>query len=213
MVRPQDNLRLEVPHEHLDRYIKLIQEYVTLVPTELLFNIDKSGFSDWEERRPKGVLIPIEAQTTTLLYPTSRKIRYETLMCCVTGAGDAYSPLLVSAQPVAREVFQHQIRDGIDLQIEIAHSLYVTSDIFERYIDNVLILAVETNQELPGCARKPVILLCNNCSAHLSAPVLQKFACHGEVVIIYPPHTSHIFQVLDVLTLWTFETLEEIPNA
>jgi hypothetical protein len=52
----------------------------------------------------------------------------------------------MSAQPVAREVFQHQIRDGIDLQIEIVHSPYITSEIFERFLDSVLIPAVEANR-------------------------------------------------------------------
>jgi hypothetical protein len=46
VVRPQENVGLEVPHEYLDQYIRLIKEYVPLVPMELLFNIDESGFSD-----------------------------------------------------------------------------------------------------------------------------------------------------------------------
>jgi hypothetical protein len=111
----------------------------------------------------------------------------------------------MSAQPVAREAFQHQIRDGIDFQIEITHLPYVTSEIFERYIDNVLIPAVESNRELPSGAKKLEILFCDNCSAHMSAFVLQKLACHGILVITYPPHTSHMFQVLSVLRFGLFK--------
>jgi hypothetical protein len=58
---------------------------------------------------------------------------------------------------------------------------------------------VEANRELPGCAKKPAILFCENCSAHMPAPVLQNLACHAVPLITYPPHTSDIFQVLDVL--------------
>jgi hypothetical protein len=54
VIQPQENLRLEFPHEYLDRYIKLVQEYVLLILTELLFNIDESGFSDWEEHKPQA---------------------------------------------------------------------------------------------------------------------------------------------------------------
>jgi hypothetical protein len=74
VVRPQENLRLEVSHEHLDHPIKQLQEYVPLVPIELLFNLDENGFSDWEERKPKSVLIPLEGQATTIHYPTSGTI-------------------------------------------------------------------------------------------------------------------------------------------
>jgi hypothetical protein len=87
--RHQENVRLEVPDEYLDQYIRLITEYAPLVPTELLFNIDESGFSDWEEHKPKCVLIPTEARETTLHYPASWKIRHPTLVYCVTAAGDA----------------------------------------------------------------------------------------------------------------------------
>jgi hypothetical protein len=198
IVRPQENVRLEVPREHLERYINLMKEYVLLVPTELIFNIDESGFSDWEDRKSKSILIPIEARRTTLNYPVSRKIRQQTFVCCVTAVGDAYCALVLSAQPAARAVFQYQVREEIDLQIEIVPSPYATSVIFERYVDTVLIPAVEANRELPGCAEKPAIFFWDNSSSHISESILRKLACHG-VVITYPPHTSHVFQVLDVL--------------
>jgi hypothetical protein len=115
IVYPQENVRVEVPHGYLDQSSSLIKEYVPLVPTELLFNFDGSGFSDWKERKPKCVLIPTEAREMTLHYPASLKIRHQTLVCCVTAAGDAYCPLLVSSDPAARAVFEHRIRDGIQL--------------------------------------------------------------------------------------------------
>jgi hypothetical protein len=69
------------------------------------------------------------------------------IVCCVTAAGDAYHPLLVSSDPAAPAVFKHQIRDGIDLQIEISPLPYVNAEIFERHVDTVLIPAVEANQQ------------------------------------------------------------------
>jgi hypothetical protein len=131
VVLPQGNVTLEVPHEYLDQYIRLTKEYAPLVSTELFFNIDESRFSDWEERKPKCVLIPTKARETTLHNPASRKIRHQTLVCCVTAAENAYFPLLVSSEPAARAVFEHQIRDGIDLKIEIIPSPYVNAEIFE----------------------------------------------------------------------------------
>jgi hypothetical protein len=74
--RPQESLRLEVPHEYLDQYIRLIKQYVPLAPMELLHNIDEIGFCDWEKRKRNCVLTPTEARETTLHYPASRKIRH-----------------------------------------------------------------------------------------------------------------------------------------
>jgi hypothetical protein len=58
---------------------------------------------------------------------------------------------------------------------------------------------VVTRTELNGMVSKSAILFCDNWSAHCSEDVLKKLARHGTLVIIYPPHTSHLFQVLDVL--------------
>jgi hypothetical protein len=91
------------------------------------------------------------------------------------------------------------IRDGIDLQIEISPSPDVNAEIFERHIDTVLIPAVEANRQIPGCDKKPAILFCDNCSAHMSNSMLEKLARNGVLVLTCPPHTSHMFQVLDVL--------------
>jgi hypothetical protein len=86
-----------------------------------------------------------------LHYPASRKIRHQTLICCIAAAEDAYCLLLVSSEPAAQAAFEHQIRDGIDLQIEISPSPYVNAEIFEKYVDTVLIPAVEANRQFPGC--------------------------------------------------------------
>jgi hypothetical protein len=80
----------------------------------------------------------------------------------------------VSSDPAARAVFEHRIREGVDLQIEIDPSPYVNAEIFERYVDAVLIPAVEANRQLPGCDKKPAILFCDNCSAHMSNSTLEK---------------------------------------
>jgi hypothetical protein len=63
---------MEVPRHFLDGYLKLTKEYVPLVPSELIFNIDECGFSDWEERKEKPVIIPAEVQGTTLHYPINQ---------------------------------------------------------------------------------------------------------------------------------------------
>jgi hypothetical protein len=178
--RPQENVRFEVLHEYWDQYIRLIKECVPLVPTELLFNIDESSFSDWEERKQKCVLIPTEARETTLHYPANRKIRHQTLVCCVTVVGDAYCPLLVSSDLAARVVFEHQIRDGIDLQIENSPSPCIKAEIFERYVDTVLIPAVGANRQLPGCDKNRHFVLRQLFSSHVEFNVREVCTAWGS---------------------------------
>jgi hypothetical protein len=51
-------------------------------------------------------------------------------------------PSFVSSDPTARAVFEHQIRDGIDLQIEISPSPYVHAEIrriFQKISKEILV--------------------------------------------------------------------------
>jgi hypothetical protein len=61
VVSPKGQLRLQNPPGFLDDYIAIIQAYIPLIPTELIFNLDEIGLSDWEERKVKPVIVPSEA--------------------------------------------------------------------------------------------------------------------------------------------------------
>jgi hypothetical protein len=64
VVLPQEQLRLQIPRSFLDDYIRIIQTYIPLVPTELIFNLDETGLSDWEERKSTPVIVPSDATGT-----------------------------------------------------------------------------------------------------------------------------------------------------
>jgi hypothetical protein len=57
VARPQENPRLQIPRSYLDRYISLLHNLIRLSPAELIFNIDESRLSDWEERKEKDVIV------------------------------------------------------------------------------------------------------------------------------------------------------------
>jgi hypothetical protein len=118
-VVPQEQLRRRIPREYQNDYISLIKEYVPLVPGELIFNLDETGLSDWEERKTRPVIIPSHTSPSTLHYPIDRAISHHALLCCVSASGDAYSPLLIALHPKARRIFEKGIRENIHLKLEI----------------------------------------------------------------------------------------------
>jgi hypothetical protein len=56
MVSSHELSRLQTPRCHLQRYIDLLGKYMPLVPFELIFNLDETGLSDWEERKREPVI-------------------------------------------------------------------------------------------------------------------------------------------------------------
>jgi hypothetical protein len=111
-VSPEEYTRLHVPQIFLDQYMALTKEWIPLAPAELIFNLDECGFSDWEEWKPQPVLIPSRVRNIALHYPIDRGIRHQTLLCCITAAGDAYSPLLVSADGSVMQVLTQEYGMG-----------------------------------------------------------------------------------------------------
>jgi hypothetical protein len=87
---------------------------------------------------------------------------------------------------------------GVDLILERRHNPYMTAALFQQYVTTVLvpfINRVRTNDQLAG---KPAILLMDNCPFHTRPEVLTMLREHDIKVITFPPHTTRIFQALDV---------------
>jgi hypothetical protein len=158
----QEQLRLWISREYLSGYISLIKEYVPLVPAELIFNLDETGLSDWEERTTKPVIIQSHASSSILHYPIDRVIRHHTLLSCVSASGDAYSPLLIAPHPKARRIFEKGIRENFDLKLEIRQIPSVDAELFKQYIKELFLPTVAANWELPERVNKSAILFCDN---------------------------------------------------
>jgi hypothetical protein len=66
---PQRQVRPQGLRYHLEEYLLLIMETVPIAPVELMFNLDESGLSDWENQKSKPVLMPAIKENSTLHYP------------------------------------------------------------------------------------------------------------------------------------------------
>jgi hypothetical protein len=96
-------------------------------------------------------------------------------------------------------IFEHGVGEGIHLRVEISPSSYVSHALFEKHVGVVLIPAIESNRNLPGCEKKSTSSFGEKCGAYCSDDVLTKLAQKRVIVTVYPPHIPRILQVLDVL--------------
>jgi hypothetical protein len=55
----QESQRLEIPRCFLDQTLEWISQFVQGRPIELVSNLDEVGISEWEDRKPKKVIVPI----------------------------------------------------------------------------------------------------------------------------------------------------------
>ena len=95
---------------------------------------------------------------------------------------------------IGRKVFDLGIRLNIDMILQISNSYYVNKVIFNNFIEQV-----ENDRKFVGLKNNPAILFFDNCSSYLDEELLQILAQHMILVITYPSHASHVFQVLYML--------------
>jgi hypothetical protein len=121
VVVPQEALRGQIPQSDLDYILVLIKSWVRLVPAELIFSFDETGLSDWEERKPKPVLISTSVEKADLHDPLDRGIRHQTLPCCVSASRDAYCPLLLCPNPAALSICHTGCAMELTFESKVSH--------------------------------------------------------------------------------------------
>lgn len=199
VIEPIDDSRLKVPRKFLQDFLDLIENIISITPAELIYNIDETGLSDWEERKSKTVVVPTELAKNKLNYPIDRRNKHVTLVVTISAGGDAYFPMAITSDPTLDQIFDLGIRRDTDLILQVSNSSYVNKQIFNNHIINNFIPQVEIDRKFVNLMDNPAILFFDNCSSHLDEELLQTLAQHMIIVIAYPSHTSHVFQVLDLL--------------
>jgi hypothetical protein len=71
---PQEEPRLQVSRIFLDETSEGMKAAVHLRPSDLEFNLDEVGISDWDDHRPKRGVVPISAQGQTIHRGSARFI-------------------------------------------------------------------------------------------------------------------------------------------
>jgi hypothetical protein len=111
------------------------------------------------------------------------------------------TPFVVSSQindSVVERLKTEGFRMGVDLILERRQKPYMTAALFQQYVTTVLIQVINqagTNDQWAG---KPAILLMDNWSIHTKPEVLKMLREHDVKVITFPPHTTQVFQTLDL---------------
>lgn len=93
---PQEDLRLTIPRIYLEKHIENLKEFVQGTCSELLFNCDEVGLSAWEDRKILKVVVPKDVNKNNVYHSISRKMQHVTMLVCVSAAGDALTPMIIT---------------------------------------------------------------------------------------------------------------------
>jgi hypothetical protein len=121
-------------------------------------------------------------------------------------AGDVLMPLLViHRKTIDDAVWEEGWRDGQDFLIRSNDSSYVTHEIFKEYLTRVVVPYFLTTRESLHLGPLTGVLLCDNCASHVDDEIMSMLANHNIRVVTFPPHTTHLFPPLDLVTFAAFK--------
>jgi hypothetical protein len=205
---PQENPRLEVPRVFLEAAIEGFRDHVHHSCAELVFNLDEIGISEWEDRAVRRVIVPSAMRGQTIFHGIHRNLKHVSVVACISAAGEHMTPFFVCSQvndAVERRLKTAGFRMGVDLILKRRSKPYMNSQLFTEYISTVLLPYIDELRQNEEFANKAAVLLMDNCSIHVRSETLQMLADHQVKVITFPPHTSHIFQSLDLSLFGNFK--------
>ena len=99
----------------------------------------------------------------------------------------------------AFQIYETRVRKHTDIEIIVSNSAYVTTEIFHDYISNLLIPYVNIQRSIEPYGEEIAVLLMDNHPSHCSEDTLKLLAKNRILAISFPPHTSNISQMLDLM--------------
>jgi hypothetical protein len=104
---------------------------------DLVFNLDKVGISDLEDRKPKKVVAPITLAAHDIHHRISRNVKQISIVRCISAGGECLIPYVVTSQDSAalhRALEATGMQMGKHLILKQRAKPYVNADLFENYL-------------------------------------------------------------------------------
>ena len=195
-----DDARTKVDPKSIQYYIDEIEKASEGVVSSLFFNIDESGHSPSINDKNYSAIIPNAFKEAPCYYKIARNEKNITSLLCISLDGDFLPPgIILPRNTIPSLIDKTGIRDGKDVVLFGSDSSYINSMIFATYFSEVIIPEIVKRRINLDIGNSPALVLMDNCSAHLCDNV-QELALQFNVrLVTFPPHTSHLFQPLDLL--------------
>jgi hypothetical protein len=148
----------------------------------------------------------------TIHHGVSRTVKHISVIVCMPTAGASLLPYIVTSQnsPVVQEHLNKQgVCLGRDMILKFNRKPYINAGIFLDDIRTIFLPYIDMLRGLAVFAQEPAVLLMAHCSAHVRDDVIRILTEANVRIITSAPHTTQIFQVLD-LTL--FGVLKRRPR-
>jgi hypothetical protein len=78
--------------------MRYISEFVNGLLTELIFDLDEVGHSEWDDWTSKGVIVPKSMSAQKIHHKINRNLKHMSVIVCISAAGESLTPYIVTSQ-------------------------------------------------------------------------------------------------------------------
>jgi hypothetical protein len=147
------------------------------------------------------VIVPLSAREQTIRHTSNRGLKHVSIIACVSAGGESLTPYFVTSQdsPAVRQARnKRSVRRGTDFVLRHRATPYINAEIFDEYIRSVLLPNLNELQSLEGFPDEDAVLLIGDYPSHVGEHMLGLLRDAQVRVITWPPHTTKIFEELDL---------------
>ena len=207
---PQEDQRMLIPREFLKEHLILLYKVFHGRCAELVFNLDELGYSEWQSRSPKNVIVSTSIDPSNVYHSVKRSLTHMSLLVCISLAGDSLTPMLITKHPISEKFFEDGLRQDEDVSLRQRNPPYMSSELFQEFIELTFIPYVQdVRKKLNKKKKEPAILMMDSCRAHCSEKVLEILGKNNIIVYTFPSHTSNLFQPCDLSLFGTLKTIQK----
>jgi hypothetical protein len=198
---PQEWHLLQVSRMFLGRTVQNLNEHVLWCVTELVFNLNEVGISDWADRKTRKAIALATMHGEIIYHGISRIVKHISMIACISAAGESLTPYMITSQDpasVREQLKKHGVRFGTDCVLKSNTKPEIYAEIFLDYTWTGFSYHLAELRTTDEFTEEIGVLLMDNCPSHLTDHVIHLLTEAPVHVIAFAPHTTQIFQVLDV---------------
>jgi hypothetical protein len=184
---------------YLEVHIAIMRTHIPGGFSEMVFNLDEMGSSDWDDRKPRKALAPVTVSAGDVFHCVSRQYRHVTLLACVSATGDALTPMIVSQTSVRDSFGSRAFGQDEDVMVRQRKPAYVDEELFHEYLTHGFIPHRANLRTTEAFSDELAILLMDSALVHVSERCLRLFSENCALAVAFPADTTNIFQILDLV--------------
>jgi hypothetical protein len=131
------------------------------------------------------------------------------VLTCVVASGDTLFPMIVTLRKFPDDIYHGGHRPSTDFLIERNAKPDVDRPLCKSFIRHQPIPHITALRTNPCYSKAEAVLLMDNCSAHVTPGIFRLLGEFHIKIVTFTPHTTNIFQALDLCFFGVFKTKEK----